>query len=115
MLDMSAEDCRWLKRSIEAVMSNDEDSRDVALAAFEDAFRCLAELVARKRIEGGDDLTSALIEARDESGRLSEDELVSMLALLFSAGYETTVNLLGSSVLALLRHPDQLALLARDP
>ncbi|MDH6623077.1 cytochrome P450 [Streptomyces sp. LBL] len=95
-------------------MSNDEDSREAAMAAFQEVHGCLGELAARKRVEG-DDLTSALIAARDEADRLGEDELVSMLALLLSAGHETTVNLLGSTVLALLRHPDQLDLLTREP
>ncbi|HET9381758.1 MAG TPA: cytochrome P450 [Streptomyces sp.] len=115
MLDVPAEDGERLRRDVEAVMSNDEDSRDAAMAAFQDVHAYLAGLVARKRGGGGDDLTSALTAARDESDRLSEDELVSMLALLLSAGHETTVNLLGSSVLALLRHPEQLALLRREP
>ncbi|MFF7367753.1 cytochrome P450 family protein [Streptomyces tricolor] len=115
LLDVPAEDGERLRRAVEAVMSNDEDSRDAAMAAFQEVHDCLRALVARKRTEGGDDLTSALIVARDEDDRLSEDELVSMLALLLSAGHETTVNLLGSSVLALLRHPDQLALLQREP
>lgn len=115
MLDVPAEDGERLRSAVEAVMSNDEDSRDAAMAAFQEVHGYLGELVARKRAEGGDDLTSALIEAHDQSDRLTEDELVSMLALLLSAGHETTVNLLGSSVLALLRHPEQLALLDREP
>jgi cytochrome P450 len=115
MLDVPAEDGERLRRAVEAVMSNDEESREAAMAAFHEVHGYLAELVRRKRVEGGDDLTVALIEARDSRDRLSEQELVSMLALLLSAGHETTVNLLGSSVLALLRHPGQLALLRREP
>ncbi|MEU3659161.1 cytochrome P450 [Streptomyces sp. NPDC032940] len=115
LLDVPAEDGERLRHAVEAVMSNDEDSRDAAMAAFQEVHDTLRALVARKRVEGGDDLTSALVAARDEGDRLSEDELVSMLALLLSAGHETTVNLLGSTVLALLRHPEQLALLRREP
>ncbi|MFE0695477.1 cytochrome P450 [Streptomyces sp. NPDC058869] len=115
LLDVPAEDGERLRRAVEAVMSNDEDSRDAAMAAFQEVHDTLRTLVARKRTESGDDLTSALVSARDEDDRLSEDELVSMLALLLSAGHETTVNLLGSTVLALLRHPGQLALLQREP
>ncbi|MER5802125.1 cytochrome P450 family protein [Streptomyces mirabilis] len=115
LLDVPAEDGERLRRAVEAVMSNDEDSREAAMAAFQEVHDTLRTLVARKRTESGDDLTSALVSARDEDDRLSEDELVSMLALLLSAGHETTVNLLGSTVLALLRHPDQLALLQREP
>ncbi|AKH81527.1 hypothetical protein AA958_04210 [Streptomyces sp. CNQ-509] len=115
LLDVPAEDGERLRHAVEAVMSNDEDSRDAAMAAFQEVHDTLRTLVARKRTEAGDDLTSALVSARDEDDRLSEDELVSMLALLLSAGHETTVNLLGSTVLALLRHPRQLALLQREP
>ncbi|GAA3109796.1 cytochrome P450 [Streptomyces echinatus] len=115
LLDVPAEDGERLRRAVEAVMSNDEDSRDAAMAAFQEVHDYLRALVARKRTGSGDDLTSALVAARDEDDWLSEDELVSMLALLLSAGHETTVNLLGSSVLALLRHPGQLDLLRREP
>ncbi|GAA3879100.1 cytochrome P450 family protein [Streptomyces sedi] len=70
----------------------------------------LGTLAARRRAEPGDDLTSALIEARDEEGdgsRLSEGELTSTLMLVVSAGYETTTNLLDQAVTALLTHPEQ--------
>ncbi|PRX48539.1 cytochrome P450 [Prauserella shujinwangii] len=75
----------------------------------------LTELVARKRAEPTDDLLSALVHATDEGDALSEPELVSMAFLLLVAGHETTVNLIGNGVLALLRHPDQLAALRADP
>ncbi|WP_425244735.1 cytochrome P450 family protein [Streptomyces citrinus] len=76
----------------------------------------LRALVEEKRRAPGDDLLSVLVAARDEDdGRLSEDELVGTAALLVIAGHETTVNLLGNAVLALLRHPDQLGLLRADP
>ncbi|CAM3579065.1 cytochrome P450 [Kibdelosporangium persicum] len=76
----------------------------------------LTELIAAKRADLGDDLLSALIDAHDgdDSDRLSEHELVSMAFLLMAAGFETTVNLIGNGVLALLTHPDQLAALRAD-
>ncbi|MFF7357275.1 MULTISPECIES: cytochrome P450 family protein [Streptomyces] len=71
--------------------------------------QALAQLVAVKRLAPADDLTSALIAARDEDGtRLSESELVDTLMLVIGAGYETTVNLLGNAIVELLCHPDQL-------
>lgn len=74
-------------------------------------YSALAEVIAHKRDHPGDDLTSDLIAVRDEDGgRLSEKELADNLILLFTAGYETTVNLLDQAVDALLRHPGQLAL-----
>lgn len=74
-------------------------------------YEILAGLVADKRANPGDDMTSVLIAARDEEdgSALTEQELVDTLLLVISAGYETTVNLLDQAVLALLTHPEQLA------
>jgi cytochrome P450 len=72
-------------------------------------------LLADKRKEPADDLLSDLIAVRDESDRLSEDELMSLAFLILFAGYENTVQLIGNAVLALLRHPDQLAALREEP
>ncbi|MFC9325010.1 cytochrome P450 [Kitasatospora sp. NPDC057015] len=75
----------------------------------------LTELVALKRKEPGDDLTSVLLGVRDEeadgegAAELSESELVDTLLLLISAGHETTVNLLDNAIHLLLTHPEQLA------
>ncbi|MEV4566013.1 cytochrome P450 [Nonomuraea sp. NPDC049419] len=68
----------------------------------------LPALVAYKREHPGDDLTTELIEARDQGDRLSDDELRDTLLLLIAAGHETTVNLIGNAVHALLTHPEQL-------
>ncbi|MEV5878571.1 cytochrome P450 [Streptomyces sp. NPDC052101] len=77
-----------------------------------DLYRTMGELVALKRGTPGEDLTSGLIAARDEENgtHLTEKELVDNLILLFTAGYETTVNLLDNAVCLLLSHPEQLAL-----
>ncbi|MFI9611960.1 cytochrome P450 [Streptomyces sp. NPDC052023] len=75
----------------------------------------LTTLLDSKRARPEDDLLSALISARDEEQRLSEDELISMTFLLLVAGYITTVNLIGGGIAALLDHPDQLELLRNDP
>lgn len=66
------------------------------------------ELLARKRAEPGDDLTSALLAANAEN-ELTDEELVGMLWLVIVAGHETTVHLLGNTVIALREHPEQLA------
>ncbi|MDT0342882.1 cytochrome P450 family protein [Streptomyces litchfieldiae] len=79
--------------------------------AYERMYALLAELVAMRRGEPADDLTSVLITARDGGGdQLTEQELLDTLLLVLSAGHETTVNLLGNAVHALLTHPRQLAL-----
>jgi cytochrome P450 len=71
-------------------------------------------LLAARRREPADDLLSALISARDEGDRLSENELLSMMFLLLVAGHETTVNLIASGTLALLLNPGELARLSAD-
>ncbi|MBV8933624.1 MAG: cytochrome P450, partial [Kutzneria sp.] len=70
------------------------------------------DFVAEKRAAPGEDMTSALIAARDEDGsRLNETELVDTVLLLIGAGHESTVNLLDQAITALLAHPGQLDLL----
>jgi cytochrome P450 len=75
----------------------------------------LKELVAIKRGDPGDDLISALIAVRDGGDKLSEDELTSMAFILIAAGHETTVNLIGNGVEALLSHREQWDLLRAEP
>lgn len=75
----------------------------------------LKQLIQDKRRTPGPDLFSTLIRTTDEDGdRLSGDELVGMAFLLLVAGHETTVGLIANGILALLRHPDQLAALRAD-
>ncbi|MFF3333600.1 cytochrome P450 [Streptomyces sp. NPDC002888] len=69
----------------------------------------LAELVAAKRAEPGDDLTSALIAVQGQGDGLTDQELLGTLNLLIAAGQETTNTLITNAVGALLSHPDQLA------
>lgn len=75
----------------------------------------LATLIAQKRVEGGDDLLTGLINAHDEKGQLSGTELVVMAMSLLVAGFETTVSVFGTGVLTLLRHPEQIQMLLEDP
>jgi len=66
------------------------------------------ELINRRRAEPRDDLVSAMIQAEDRGDFLSHQEVLGMMLLLLVGGHETTVNLIGNGLLALLRHPDQL-------
>lgn len=75
----------------------------------------LARIIAERRQEPADDLLTGLIQAREKEDRLTEQELISMAILLLVAGHETTVNLIGNGTYALLKHPDQMALLRREP
>jgi cytochrome P450 len=82
------------------------------MTAFNDYLLALFE---EKRKNPRDDLVSALVQAEEAGDKLSEDELLGMVFLLLVAGHETTVNLIGNGVLALLQHPEQLQKLKDDP
>jgi len=77
--------------------------------------RWLDDHLARLRRSPGDDLLSQLVHLDDDGQRLSDVELRATAGLLLAAGFETTVNLLGSGTELLLRHPDQLALAQAEP
>jgi cytochrome P450 PksS len=77
--------------------------------------RFIRKLIRTRRKQPTDDLLAALLRAEEASQQLSEDELVAMVFLLLVAGHETTVNLIGNGVLALLQNPDQLERLRSDP
>jgi cytochrome P450 len=85
------------------------------VAVMEEFRGYFTELTDRRRREPRDDLLSALVAAEDQGDRLSTEELLTTCVLLLVAGHETTVNLIANGVLALVRHPEQLALLAADP
>ncbi len=72
-------------------------------------------LCDQRRQQPQDDLLTALVESESEHGKLSREELTANISLLFGAGHETTVNLIGNGLLALYQNPAQLALLKKDP
>ena len=94
------------------VTAEQVEDAEHAMAIMDDYFRSLIE---RRRADLEHDLVSALIAARDGEDRLSEDEMVATLILLFAAGFETTTNLIGNGLLCLLRNPDQFARLRAEP
>ncbi|MBR0716830.1 cytochrome P450 [Bradyrhizobium liaoningense] len=73
------------------------------------------QLFELRRRNPGDDLTTQLVQAEEDGNKLSNEELTANIILLFGAGHETTVNLIGNGLLALHRNPDQLALLKAKP
>ena len=73
------------------------------------------QLFELRRKQPGDDLTTQLVQAEEGGSKLSNEELTANIILLFGAGHETTVNLIGNGLLALHRNPDQLALLKANP
>jgi cytochrome P450 len=88
---------------------------DVYIEAALRMLEFIRDLIEDKRVAPSGDLLSDLIAVRDGGDRLSPDELTSMVYLLLAAGHETTVSLITNGVHALLRHPDQLALLRAEP
>ena len=91
---------------------------DTLHAAYEAAVKMRAyvsDIIAARRDDLGDDVLSALIVAEEEGERLTSEELLSFVVLLYVAGHETTVNLIGNGMLALLRHPDELRRWRDDP
>jgi cytochrome P450 len=82
---------------------------NLATAAY---FHSLFEL---RRRQPGDDLTTQLVHAEEKGHKLTNEELTANVILLFGAGHETTVNLIGNGLLALYRNPDQLRLLKENP
>jgi cytochrome P450 len=94
-------------------LSAEEIARaNIGHAAAELYFQQLFEL---RRRSPGDDLTTQLVQAEEDGSKLSNQELTANIILLFGAGHETTVNLIGNGLLALHRNPDQLALLKANP
>lgn len=73
------------------------------------------QLFELRRKNPGEDLTTQLVQAEEDGSKLTNEELTANIILLFGAGHETTVNLIGNGLLALHRHPDQLALLKARP
>jgi cytochrome P450 len=88
----------------------------MAIADAGDNMRALvSDVIAWKRKEPGEDMLTALIQAEEHGDVLSDDELLEQVMLLFIAGHETTVNLIGNGTYALLRSPESLHRLREDP
>jgi hypothetical protein len=73
------------------------------------------QLFELRRRQPGDDLITQLVQAEEDGSKLTNEELTANVMLLFGAGHETTLNLIGNGLLALYRNPDQLALLKARP
>jgi cytochrome P450 len=121
LLDVPIEDAKTLGatvgelvQSLEAAPLNADGLVKVNAAALtlENYFRTV---VLERRKNLGNDLISMLLSVENDGERLSDDEIVSNVILLFAAGHETTSNMIGNSLVALHRHPDQLDLLKKRP
>lgn len=92
-----------------------EDEMRAAVEANRNIDGYLAEVIEWKRANPADDILTAMIEAEEEGDRMSPKELRDQVNLLFVAGHETTVNLIGTGIRELLDHPDQAAIWRDDP
>ena len=107
---------RWLndfarRGDVSGVTPEVEAAGEAATSGFTDYF---LDLIGKRRARGQDDLITVLIESSDEKGGLTDDQLVALCILMIQAGHETTADMIGLGMLALLRHPDQLELLRSD-
>ncbi|GGS29822.1 cytochrome P450 [Streptomyces humidus] len=101
------EDTDALCAALHTVFGTTISGQEVEAARLE-AFVRLSELVKAKRAEPGDDLTSLLIQARDQDDRLTEEELLGTLFLMIAGGQDTTAALITNAIGALLLAPEQL-------
>lgn len=90
---------------------DDRSKYDMLAQGVSELTAYVRELMARYREHPQDNLLSELLKARDDADALSEDEVVATCTLVLFAGSETTANLIGNAILALLRNPDQMALM----
>lgn len=105
-----------IARSLDAIgLLADPDIVARGAAARRALTEYFRRLLPERRAHPKADLLSLLIAAEEQGDKLNEGELLAMCVLLFIAGHETTVNLIGNGILALLRHPDEMVKLRRDP
>jgi cytochrome P450 len=120
LLDMPTERAEELRAWSQALTLGLEpgatmEDLDAAEAAIMQLVPYLVTIIDARRSAPGDDLLSGLLAVEDDGDTLSPAELIAFVVLLYVAGHETTVNLIGNGTLALLRNPDQLARLRNDP
>ncbi len=105
----------WSNAIGKALDIDSPDTLRAASVAAEEMTDFFLPIIDERRKHPGDDLLSALIAAEDDGDRLTRDEVIANLILLLFAGHETTVNLVGNGVLALMRHRGEWERLCADP
>ena len=106
---------RGIARSVDPTILRSPEIEAAIVEARQGLQTYLGDLLAARRKNPGDDLLSALAAVEADGDRISPRQIVALAQLLLVAGHETTVNLIGNGTLALLRAPEQLALLRRSP
>jgi cytochrome P450 len=102
----------WTRTFLSAASSPNPQGLGSSMAEF---MQYLRKQIKERQDHPRDDLIAALVQAREGNDMFSEDEVVSTIFLLLSAGHETTVNLIGSGMLALMEHPEQMHKLRDEP
>ncbi|MDA3647653.1 cytochrome P450 [Saccharopolyspora indica] len=115
LLGVPFDDHQKLRTWSETIMSSTAFSAEETGAAYGQLAGYLAGLIAQRRERPTEDLLGALVVARDEQDKLSEQEMISVALTILVAGHDTTASHIGNSTYALLRRPDQWALLRDDP
>lgn len=107
---------RWshaITKSLDPLLTPEES--DAVLSASREMVAYLEAIIVDKRAHPADDILTALIEANEDGDALSDHELLSQVLLLYIAGHETTLNLVGNGLTHLFEFRDQLDLLRTDP
>jgi cytochrome P450 len=115
MMGVPAHDVEQFHVWSDAILGDWEQDSEQIMPALADIYAYFGRLIELKRAQPADDLMTALIAARDEGERLSEDELTILGCTLLIAGHETTANMLNLSLLLLADHPAEAAKLRADP
>jgi cytochrome P450 len=115
MLGVPTEDMEQFHAWSDTVLGDWERDADEVMTALAGMFGYFGKLIEMKRAQPADDLMTALIAARDEADRLSEDELMVLGCTVLIGGHETTANQINLSLIVLLDHPAELAKLRADP
>jgi cytochrome P450 len=115
MMGVPAEDVEQFHAWSDTILGDWASDSGPIMTALADLYNYFARLIEVKRAEPADDLMTALIAARDQDDRLSEQELTTLGCTLLIGGHETTANMFNMSLLALLDHPAELAKMRADP
>jgi cytochrome P450 len=100
-------------RLLDGYLEPEAEMKGMTAAAY--LANYFTELIKKRRQDPRDDLLTAMIQVEESGERMSHEELLTTASLLLLAGFETTMNLLGNGVLALLRHPAELERIQRGP
>jgi cytochrome P450 len=121
LLDLPYDDVSILSDAVDAIVQSFEaatmrdeqiDAANLAMLTLEKYF---TPILLERRKKPGDDLISRMILVEGKEGRLTNEEVVANIILLFIAGHETTTNMIGNALIALHRHPQQLAKIIANP